>query len=518
MEKKGASTEGRIVRMNEALKIVTSRNFTTRQKMTQLAAVGENSVSPMKVPEKFRFYADKGALCDMNEGNAPYRPRYVLPDYQKFLDQGSSFLRLDPPKDLDEALNALSIIYHHVPSITGMPVYVGALDTLIDPFLEGVDDAEAAKKISLFLNFIDRTIPSGYCHANIGPEDTRAGRIILSLAPELKNAVPNITMKYDPDITPDDFAESAMGSAMVCAGPAVCNHAVHKETYTGRYGVVSCYNILPEAGGAYCLSRIVLPRLAEMAENHSHFLSTLLPDALNALGEYMNERIRFFVEESGFFESSFLVDEGLISTDRFIGMFGLAGLADCVNILLGREMGYGGDEEGDNLAETILSEIAVFAANFEAPYSPVSGGHHMLHAQAGLATDEGVSPGIRIRVGEEPESLFKHLRHSARMHKYIPTGCSDIFPVESTAGKNPAALVDVIKGAFSVGDKYLSFYASDGDLVRITGYLAKRSEIDRFKDGTAVLHDTVAGASLNYKNNRVGQRKVRTQNDLGSGK
>ncbi len=503
---------------DEALRIVTSRNLTTRQKITQLAAVGECTIFPMSIPERFRYYAEQGALCDMNEGNAPYRPRYVLPDYQKFLNQGSEFLHLSPPGDLDEALNALSIIYHHVPSITGMPVYVGALDTLIDPFLEGVDDTEARKKIGLFLNFIDRTIPSGYCHANIGPWDTRAGRIILSLLPELKNAVPNFTMKYDSAATPEDFVEAAMHSAMVCAGPAVCNHDIHRETYPGEYGVVSCYNILPESGGAYCLSRIVLPRLADMADNHEHFLSTLLPDALNALGEYMNERIRFFVEESGFFESSFLVQEGLISPDRFVGMFGLAGLADCVNTLMGCESGYGRDNEADNLAETILSEIAVFAGNFEAPYSPISGGHHMLHAQAGLATDEGVSPGIRIRVGDEPDSLFTHLRHSARMHKYIPTGCSDIFPVESTADKNPAALVDLIKGAFSLGDKYLSFYASDGDLVRITGYLAKRSEIGRYEDGGAVLHDTIAGASLNYRNNRVGHRKVRTQNDLSPGK
>ena len=49
---------------------------------------------------------EKRVICDMYEGNAPYRPRYVLPDYPKALRQGSQFLELPPPTDLDEALKA----------------------------------------------------------------------------------------------------------------------------------------------------------------------------------------------------------------------------------------------------------------------------------------------------------------------------------------------------------------------------------------------------------------------------
>ncbi len=33
-------------------------------------------------------------ICDMYEGNAPYKPRYVLPDYVKYLKQGSKYLEL----------------------------------------------------------------------------------------------------------------------------------------------------------------------------------------------------------------------------------------------------------------------------------------------------------------------------------------------------------------------------------------------------------------------------------------
>ena len=52
---------------------------------------------------------------------------------------------------------------------------------------------------------------------------------------------------------------------------------------------------------------------------------------------YMDERIRFIVEESGFFENNFLAKEGFIHRDRFSAMFGLVGLAEAVNILLEKE-------------------------------------------------------------------------------------------------------------------------------------------------------------------------------------
>ena len=94
--------------------------------------------------------------------------------------------------------------------------------------------------------------------------------------------------------------------------------------------------------------------------------------------------------------------------------------------------------------------------------------------------DKGITAGVRIPVGDEPDSMSDHLRHSARFHKLIPTGCSDIFPMESTAKNNPSAMLDIVKGAFSLGVKYISFYEKDGDLVRITSYLVKRSEMEKY--------------------------------------
>ncbi|MCA5010521.1 DUF3029 family protein, partial [Clostridioides difficile] len=179
----------------------------------------------------------------------------------KAVKNGCEFLQLEVPKDLDEVLQFLTILYRHVPSITSYPVYLGNIDKLIEPFLEGVTDDEAEKKLKLFLVYLDRTITDGFCHANLGPEETRAGRLILKVEKELQNAVPNLTMKYDKDITPDSYAELALYTSLYCANPAICNHKMHKKTY-GDYGISSCYNILPIGGGSYTLSRIVLPRLA----------------------------------------------------------------------------------------------------------------------------------------------------------------------------------------------------------------------------------------------------------------
>ena len=494
----------------ETYGILTSERLTYKQKIIQLAKQAENSLEVLNLPEKFVRYFKTRALCDMDEGNAPYRPRYVMVDFERYFRQGSEFLNIAPPRTLDEAIFALITLYWHIPSITTMPVYIGNLDTLFEPFLGELGDEEIKATFKLFLNYIDRTIADGYCHANLGPRALRSTRLLLECEQELQNAVPNFTIKYDPDETPDELMEQAIRCALECANPAIANHPAHKNTYQD-YGVSSCYNVLPLRGGSYILSRIVIPRLAKMADSTEQFLTELLPDALLGLGQYMDERIRFLVEESGFFQSSFLVREGLIQRENFTAMFGVAGLCNGVNYLLrDSDKRYGRDPEANDLADQIMTVIQDFTAAYPAKYCEGSGGHYLLHAQAGLSTDEGVTSGVRIVVGDEPERLYDHLRHSARFHKYFPTGCSDIFPFEPTAQDNPAAILDIIKGAFALGDKYLAIYRSDSDLVRITGYLAKRSDMEKYDRNEVVLQDTVQNGSTNYKLNRLSERKVRS--------
>ena len=231
---------------------------------------------------------------------------------------------------------------------------------------------------------------------------------------------------------------------------------------------------------------------------------------IELIADYMNQRIRFIVEKSGFFASSFLVKEGLISADRFLPMFGVTGLAEAVNRLVAsRGLVYGRDKEADDLGVAIMERIDREVAGFTAAYSPITGNRFLLHAQVGLDSDVGVTSGVRIPVGSEPESFADHLRHCARFHGFFPAGVGDIFPIASNVEQNPAALLDVVKGAFGLGVHYMSFYSDNTDLVRITGYLVKRSEMEKFRAHQVVLQNTTHLGTANYDTNHLERRKVR---------
>jgi hypothetical protein len=49
------------------------------------------------------------------------------------------------------------------------------------------------------------------------------GNLILDIEMELKNAIPSITLLYDPDITPDNFAVKCVSCALCCAKPSFAN-------------------------------------------------------------------------------------------------------------------------------------------------------------------------------------------------------------------------------------------------------------------------------------------------------
>ncbi len=222
--------------------------------------------------------------------------------------------------------------------------------------------------------------------------------------------------------------------------------------------------------------------------------------------------MKFIVEESGFFEHHFLAKEGLISRDKFTAMFGLVGLAEAVNLLLEKEGGsarFGRDKEADQLGVEIMEQIVAFNEAHEAPYCEITNGHYLLHAQVGIAQDKGISPGTRIPIEEEPAELIDHLIQCNLFHKYFPSGTGDIFPVEMTAGKNPQYILDIIKGAFRKELRYLSFHDSNSDVIRITGYLVKRSEIEKYQKGENVLQNTTHLGTGAANNGKILQRKRR---------
>lgn len=489
--------------------VITNEALTHEQAMMNLSAIPLNYVEFFETSKEFRELFEAGCLCTMTEGNVTYQPRYTLPDYEKLIREGCTFLRLEPPKCLFEAIQILEMFYRHIPSVTHYPVYLGSVDKLLEPFM---DDEHAYELIRSFLIFLDRSIPDSYCHMNLGPEATRAGEMIVEIETELNNAIPSITLLYDPDITPDDFAKKCVICALNCAKPSFANDKEYGRLYRMPYGIASCYNALPVSGGSFTLSRIVLSRLAERAKDSEHFINELLPHAVDVLCGYMEQKIEFLVEKSHFFKSNFLVKEKFLKLENFTAMLGVVGMNECVNTLMEKERRpdrYGSSEYTDELALNILETIKKTIDSFESKYCDCTDHHFTMHAQVGIDSDFDISPGARIAIGSEPP-LYEHLIQCGKVHPYFISGVGDIFPFDITARKNADAVLDLIKGGFSKGMRYFSTYSSDSDVIRITGYLVKKSDVAKLDDGIAVPQANAMWGYYEVKNSRIYDRKVRT--------
>ena len=110
-----------LANVKEILETATSKGMTYQQKHHNLANIAERLLDPREIlgyTEDEMHYIENDMICDLNEGYALYRPRYIVPDYSVLLSKGSDFLGIKPPTDLDELLDSLLILYSHVPSIT----------------------------------------------------------------------------------------------------------------------------------------------------------------------------------------------------------------------------------------------------------------------------------------------------------------------------------------------------------------------------------------------------------------
>ena len=466
--------------MEDVLKIVTDTSLTYQQQLLALAHVAENMDHTIPLSDEYVQAMKDNIICTLGEGNLPYRPRYIIPDYSILMEKGSKFLELNPPKDLWEACNSLLIMYRHVPSITSFPVYLGDLDKLLEPFVQQVSREEAKKCLGLFLLNIDRTLTDSFVHADIGPKDTLTGRLLLELTEEMQLAIPNLSLKYDPELTSPEFAELCAKCMMKTAKPSFANHRMFESEWGKDYAIASCYNGLTLGGGGFTLHRLRLYEMSLKANSVDQFLNETLPYYEKLMADAMNDRIKFIVEQSAFFKSNFLATEGFVKVENFTGMFGMVGLAECCNHLLGIEdpvKGFGNNKEADELGVRIVKQMQDFVNNYTADYCDACDHHFRLHAQVGLDSDgREDSPGCRIPIGVEPP-MFEHIEHSTLFHKYFPTGIGDIFNFEETWEKTPGALVDIIKGALANGMRYFSGYLANNDVVRVTGYLVKKSEL-----------------------------------------
>lgn len=88
-------TSSELALQQRCQQIVTSPVLSPEQKRHFLALEAENALPYPQLPAQARQALDDGVICDMYEGHAPFKPRYVLPDYARFLANGSSWLELE---------------------------------------------------------------------------------------------------------------------------------------------------------------------------------------------------------------------------------------------------------------------------------------------------------------------------------------------------------------------------------------------------------------------------------------
>lgn len=331
-------------------------------------------------------------------------------------------------------------------------------------------------------------------HVNIGPDDNRICRLILRIDRELQQVAPNLTFFHDPEQTPDDLLLLAVKNIAECSKPHIANYPIHRDTFDLRgFGIVSCYNALPQAGGANTLVRISLKRVAEQAQGIDDFLGCLLPHYCRLTSQLIAVRAAFLHEESGFFDS-FLVKEGLLDEDRFVPMFGIFGMAEAVNLLMekgGLPWRYGHDDEANQLGYRISARLSEWVARRGQAHA--WGSRALLHAQGGLSVDRGVTPGVRIPYGEEPDPA-SHLLALAPHHGFYHSGISEILTLDPTIRQNPQALLQLCKGALAIGMREFSANVADSDLVRVTGYMIRKRDVARFAAEGSRLQTTCLGA------------------------
>jgi YjjI family glycine radical enzyme len=505
-----------------ARELVDTPALTYRQRVQALAGLAEESLDPPAVSAAVADALTTGLVCDLAEGHAPYRPRYLLPDYARALRQGSEYLGLAAPTDLYEAVAFLLSMYSQVPSITGYPVYLGDVDSLLEPYAADVDDETLYRLLKLMWVTIDRSLPDAFTHANLGPDDSRVGRTVLRLEQELLQTVPNLTLKVDAERTPDSLVLEAVRTVFACGKPHFVNHAMMTADLGTEYGVVSCYNSLRIGGGSHTLNRL---NLAESARRSSGgvdaYLSTTLPEHVALTAELMAARITSLVEQSQFFGHSWLVDEGLTHLDRFSAMFGIYGLAECVDALVAQEGGtgrYGHDADATAIGWRVVERAAELVAATPLPYCEGNGGRAFLHSQSGIDSDLGVTAGTRIPIGDEPP-LHEHLAAVTPNHRWFASGVSDILSFDETARRNPQACVDVVRGALAGGMRDVTFNLESNDFIRITGYLVRKSDLAKLEaDGVARHGSDVLGAG-SVANSHVDSRapkRVISSESLGA--
>lgn len=77
--------------MSRVKNIISDSTLTYHQQVLALARLAENDDDSLPLEPEFEQALKDQTLCDLGEGRAPYRPRYILPDYRILMEKGCSF-------------------------------------------------------------------------------------------------------------------------------------------------------------------------------------------------------------------------------------------------------------------------------------------------------------------------------------------------------------------------------------------------------------------------------------------
>lgn len=476
---------------------IHARDMIYEQKRDTLAATALNVLPYPPVSAEASALIESGVICLLSEGAAPYHPRYVAPDYSRLLQQGSSFMELPPARDLFDATASLLTAYKYIPS-AGNPVFIGRLDELLEPYIDTVPADTARSILRQFWMLIDRLHPSAFVHANIGPKDSYMGHLLLEVDRELRT-ITNLTLRYDPDLTPDAFALQAVQNALELTKPYFLNHRMMLADWGEDYVIASCYNGMRLGGGIYTLVRINLKEAARLSDgSEEDLLERVLPDVVAKASEVVASRVDFLVEDVKWFEDNTWIEEGLLHPEKFTAYTAIFGLAEAVNETLMRggksNLRYGHAPEANQLADKIANRIGDLIRNTPLAHCEATNGHACYHAQVGISSDVGVTPSSRVPSGEEPE-LYAHLLAEAPTHRQLLGGTSTILEFDQTAAANPQAVLDIIRGAHAQGTRNLSIGSANSEFVRVTGYLVRRADLEARQQEKATRHSSAALAS-----------------------
>ena len=82
-----------------------------------------------------------------------------------------------------------------------------------------------------------------------------------------------------------------------------------------------------------------------------------------------------------------------------------------------------------------------------------------------------------------------HVLALAPHHTYYHSGISEILTLDPTIRQNPQALLQLCKGALAIGMREFTANVADSDLVRVTGYMIRKSDVARFAEEGSRLAD-----------------------------